>query len=89
MIIEVTQQDIDDGEPCEPSFCFLALAIKRITGKKRVFVDYTKIMIDNVAYYGTIELEQDMVMYDTCGVVTPKTYELKGAAYEQLLKLSA
>ncbi len=76
MIIEVKQEDIDEGEQMSPCYCFLALAIRRTTGKKMVSVDYTNIVINGIRYDTTPELEQDLVKYDNFGTIKPRSYEI-------------
>lgn len=44
MIIEVTQEDIDNGKPADGSCCAVARALHRATGNDRLYVRCSEIV---------------------------------------------
>jgi hypothetical protein len=64
MLIEVTQADIEAGQPCKIECCPVALAIKRIMKTNSVIVEYHRIMIDGVRYGQQDKVINWMVQFD-------------------------
>ena len=62
MIIEVTQQHINDGIKWEASFCPLALAVKE-KGYENVIVDYNSITITDNGIKFVYLMETPVIMW--------------------------
>lgn len=86
MKIEITQEDIDQGQRHKPCLCPVALAVIRATGKREVYVHSSVIQILDISrltgvklqksYRTSVEVNKFIVDFDYGQPVRPFTFEL-------------